>query len=79
MKGTEGIDYVITECGHCKGNGKCNCYDCLEASAVRTVLNEDGTYYPHIRDAHIKCLKENDDSVFCTICKGVGKVVFWRE
>ena len=37
MKGTEGIDYVITECGHCKGDGKCDCFQCLE----RVVITED--------------------------------------
>jgi len=79
MKGTEGIDYVITECSHCKGSGKCACYDCLCDSAIDAVKDEDGDYNVGSRDVKIVYLKEEGFEVTCKVCKGVGKVVFWRE
>ena len=91
MKGTEGIDYVITECGHCKGTGKCTCYDCFFKGAIRAIKKgheyssgmdstEDGRYYwEGERDNKIKYFKEAEFAVVCEICKGVGKVIFWRE
>ena len=78
MKGTEGIDYVITECSHCKGSGKCKCYNCLYATAIAVVGRVElvGT---GIRDLKIKELKKEGFEVTCTVCEGVGKMVFWRE
>jgi hypothetical protein len=80
MKGTEGIDYVITQCGHCEGSGKCRCYNCLCATAI-DVIHEDDKHMYDIddRDDKIKELEDNGFMVRCNICKGVGKVVFWRE
>ena len=77
MKGTEGIDYVITECGHCKGTGKCACYNCLAAAAVEAVDNSTSVYDE--ASSQITYLTEKGYEVTCNVCKGVGKVVFWRE
>lgn len=80
MKGTEGIDYVVTECGHCKGEGKCNCFDCLYTAATDAAPTDDhGDYRISERDRKIEYLQEKKFSAKCTVCRGVGKVVFWRE
>ena len=82
MKGTEGIDYVITECSHCKGSGKCACYDCLEPAAERGTdefLNDNVSDYSNRKEAKILALQKKGFEVKCTVCEGVGKVVFWRE
>lgn len=92
MKGTEGVDYVITECSHCKGSGKCKCYDCLYAAAVNIVpKNSDNPFFvlstkselqsdlERKRDMKIEYFKKQDFEMKCTVCEGVGKVVFWRE
>jgi hypothetical protein len=80
MKGTEGIDYVITECGHCKGAGRCDCYDCYKVAAIAAVpRDEDGYYKIAARDVKIEELNEKKYQVKCDVCQGVGKVVFWRE
>ncbi|MCD4677404.1 MAG: hypothetical protein K8S18_15635 [Desulfobacula sp.] len=89
MKGTEGIDYVITECGHCKGSGKCSCYDCYIpiAKMNRNRINKReieeagvwGTPNKTTVDYEIDKLKKSQGVVKCSICKGVGKVVFWRK
>ena len=65
MNGVEGIDYVVTECGHCKGGGKCTCLDCacrFRSKASNTDVNN---------------LDIGTSVVRCSICGGVGKVVFW--
>lgn len=77
MKGTEGIDYVITECSHCKGSGKCKCYNCYYDAALTIVVSRGGTNYGV--DKKIKDFENEGFEVKCTVCKGVGKVVFWRE
>jgi len=80
MKGTEGIDYVITECGHCKGNGKCNCYQCLFEAANRDLFaRASGTPTIGDRNQKIEYFKGKEFEVPCSICEGIGKVVFWRE
>ncbi len=79
MKGTEGIDYVITECGHCTSTGKCDCHNCLAREATNMSINTSGEYHLAARDERISDLKEGEFMVKCTVCAGVGKVVFWRE
>ena len=83
MKGTEGIDCVITECGHCKGSGKCNCHSCITKSSEEYFKKDNSQRYGFFgKDSfpdYIKGLKEEKAFVNCNICKGVGKVVFWRE
>jgi hypothetical protein len=79
MKGTEGIDYVVTECGHCSGEGKCGCYSCRYEAAVRAVADSKGVYFLKQRDEKMEELQAEEVQVKCTICRGVGKVVFWRE
>jgi hypothetical protein len=78
VKGIEGIDYVITECSHCEGSGKCRCFDCC-CNVVERLPDEkvnDVEYYAFKMNKELKKLQEN---VKCSTCKGAGKVVFWRE
>ncbi len=82
MKGTEGIDYVITECSHCKGSGKCACYECLEPTAKRDIVrfhDDSDNELLKRKKAEIDTLKKKGFEMKCTVCKGVGKIVFWRE
>ena len=82
MKGTEGIDYVILECGHCNGSGKCRCYDCVTHRAKKTInedTNLDQWEMPEGIKIKIEEIINNEWEVKCTVCEGCGKIVFWRE
>jgi len=79
MKGTEGIDYIITECGHCKGSAECDCYECLVIAATKMVTEKDGTYNLGLRKYEVTRLQEDDVKVKCSVCKGTGKLVFWKD
>ena len=95
MKGTEGVDYVITECAHCEGTGKCVCHDCHFRAAMRNVdkvpvetmdgdygvdpSDPDVCYNKYSRNCLLSEYNDGEVEVLCSVCKGVGRVVFWRE
>ena len=77
-KGIEGIDYLVTECGHCNGNGKCACVDCIFFVAEKAVTDTKGRYATSDRNSQIDYFLEKKLEAKCSVCNGVGKVVFWR-
>jgi hypothetical protein len=72
MPGIEGVDYVITECGHCKGTGKCACKGCA-VKAWNELKQDLGL------EEFFDMFDRDLDNLVCSACAGSGKVVFWRE
>jgi hypothetical protein len=64
--GSGGGKWQKIPCSHCKGEGKCDCYNCcreVHRAVVGTTL---------FNDDYIEEYKEKEIKVKCSVCKGLG-------